>query len=205
MKRTQLNVSIDPQLLEKIIENARVSGKSLVGYVSDCFVNQIENIPVESIDSRFQMIEHRLQSIEKKLESSFDESQKYQPFTSQEVQNFNDFIKAVFRKELERKGYISMKEAWNDFIKHINCFEQWNEKCSFRLKESLFIEHADPLSSDEINHLKEGEICPQPIRTGIINWINNSDRGQCCCSDKDFPTQQQICEKGSLLVEDLYS
>ena len=53
MKRTQLNVSIDPKLLEKIKESARISGKSLVGFVSDCFVNQIENLPVESIDSRF--------------------------------------------------------------------------------------------------------------------------------------------------------
>ena len=60
MKRTQLNVSIDPKLLEKIKESARISGKSLVGFVSDCFVNQIENLPVESIDSRFQTIEQRL-------------------------------------------------------------------------------------------------------------------------------------------------
>ena len=205
MKRTQLNVSIDPKLLEKIKESARISGKSLVSYVSDYFVNQIENLPVESIDSRFQTIEQRLQLIENNLQLPVLKAQRTQPFTSQEVENFNEFIKAVFRKELKRKGYRSMKEAWNDFINHINCFEQWDETCSFRLKESLFIEHADPLTSEEINQLKEGEVCPQPIRTGIINWINNSDRGECCCSDKEFPSQQQICEKGSMLVEDIYS
>ena len=205
MKRTQLNVSIDPKLLEKIKESARISGKSLVGYVSDCFVNQIENLPVESIDSRFQTIEQRLQSIENNLQMPALKAQRIQPFTSQEVENFNEFIKAVFRKEIKRKGYRSMKEAWNDFINHINCFEQWDETCSFRLKESLFIEHADPLTSEEINHLKEGDVCPQPIRTGIINWINNSDKGECCCSDKEFPSQEQICEKGSKLVEDIYS
>ena len=205
MKRTQLNVSIDPKLLEKIKESARISGKSLVGFVSDCFVNQIENLPVESIDSRFQTIEQRLQLIENNLQLPALKAQRIQPFTSQEVENFNEFIKAVFRKELKRKGYRSMKEAWNDFINHINCFEQWDETCSFRLKESLFIEHADPLTSEEINHLKEGDVCPQPIRTGIINWINNSDRGECCCSDQEFPSQEQICEKGSKLVEDIYS
>ena len=205
MKRTQLNVSIDPKLLEKIKESARISGKSLVSYVSDCFVNQIENLPVESIDSRFQTIEQRLQLIENNLQLSPLKTQITSHITSQEVENFNEFIKAIFRKELKRKGYRSKKEAWNDFINHINCFEQWDETCSFRLKESLFIEHADPLTSEEINHLKEGEVCPQPIRTGIINWINNSDRGECCCSDKEFPSQQQICEKGSILVEDIYS
>jgi hypothetical protein len=205
MKRTQLNVSIDPKLLEKIKESARISGKSLVGFVSDCFVNQIEHLPVESIDSRFQTIEQRLQLIENNLQLPALKAQRTQPFTSQELENFNEFIKAVFRKELKRKGYRSIKEAWNDFINHINCFEQWDETCSFRLKESLFIEHADPLTSEEINHLKEGDVCPQPIRTGIINWINNSDRGECCCSDKEFPSQQQICEKGPILVEDIYS
>ena len=205
MKRTQLNVSIDPKLLEKIKESARISGKSLVSYVSDCFVNQIENLPVESIDSRFHMIEQRLQSIENKLHFPDNESHVKPSLTPHELKNFNEFIKAVFSKELKRKGYSSMKEAWNDFINHINCFEQWNETCSFRLKESLFIEHADPLTSEEINHLKEGEICPQPIRTGIINWINNSDRGECCCSDNEFPSQEQICEKGSTLIEDIYA
>ena len=203
MKRTQLNVSIDPQLLEKIKESARISGKSLVGFVSDCFVNQIENIPLESIDSRFSRIEQRLRSIEKKLQLTESQSHVIESFSEKEVQNFNEFIKAIFRKESKSKGYISNKEAWNDFIEHINCFEQWDEKCSFRLKEYLFIEHGDPLTSNELSNLREGKICPQPIRTGIINWINNSSKGKCCCSDKNFPSQQQIFEKGSILVEDI--
>ncbi len=68
MKRTQLNVSIDPQLLKKIKEVARVSGKSLVTFVSDCFINQLEDISADSIDSRFKKIEQRIQSIEDKIE-----------------------------------------------------------------------------------------------------------------------------------------
>ena len=67
MKRTKINVSIDPKLLEKIKESASISVNSLVGYVSDCFVNQIDNFPVESIDSSFKMIEKRLQLIENNL------------------------------------------------------------------------------------------------------------------------------------------
>ena len=122
MKRTQLNVSIDPKLLEKIKESARLSGKSLVGYVSDCFVNQIENIPVESIDSRFQMIEQRIHAIEKNIQLINPQTQTTPSFTSKELKNFNEFVKAVFKKESKRKGYKTIKEAWNDFINHINCF-----------------------------------------------------------------------------------
>ncbi len=205
MKRTQLNVNIDPELLAKIKESAKVSGKSMVSFVSDCFSNQITESSAQTIDTRFQMIEQRLQAIEEKLKVLDNQRKITSSITTQEEKNFNEFIKAVFSRELQRKGYISMKDAWNDLINHINCFEQWNEICSFRLKESLFIEHADPLTSEEINDLKEGSICPQPIRTGIINWINNSSRGKCCCSNQNFPTQKQICEKGSLLVEDIYS
>ncbi len=205
MKRTQLNVSIDRKLLDDIKKSARISGKSLVAFVSDCFINQLDNIPVESIESRFQLIEQKLKEIEEKIALPDYQTKKHTSLTSEELQNFNEFIKAIFKQELKRKGYQSTKEAWNDFINHINCFDQWDETCSFRLKESLFFENGDPLTSDEINYLKRGEKCPQPIRTGIINWINNSDKGQCCCSVKDFPSQKQICEKGPLLVEEIYS
>ncbi len=202
MKRTQLNVCIDPRLLKKIKESARISGKSLVEFVSDCFVNQLDELPTETINSRIKLIEQRLKLIEEKLELP---NHINKTFTPKEVKNFNEFIKAVFMKEWKRKGYKSSKEAWNDFINHINCFDQWNDIFSLRLKESLFIDHGDPLSSDEINNLKVGDVCPHPIRTGIINWINNSSKGECCCSDKNFPSQETICEKGSLLVEKIYS
>ena len=98
MKRTQLNVSIDPKLLEKIKESARISGKSLVGFVSDCFVNQIENLPVESIDSRFKKIEQRLQLIENNLQLPALKAQRTQPFTSQELENLKKLTKLFLEK-----------------------------------------------------------------------------------------------------------
>ena len=205
MKRTQLNVSLDPQLLEKIKEAAKISGKSLVEFVSDCFKSQLGEISCDSIDSRFIKIEERLQTIEEHIASLGYQSQNTQKLTSQEIQKFHQFIKAIFKKESERKGYRSTQAAWDDFINHLSCFNQWDEKFSFRLKESLLIDHSDPLNSDEIESLKKGDVCPYPIRTGIINWINNSAKGKCCCSDLNFPSQETIYQKGSLLVEDLYS
>ena len=203
MERTQLNVSIDPNLLEKIRENAKRSGKTLNRFVSDCFINQLEELEPETIEYRFNRIEDRIQCIEEILHMDSYESKKTKLFTPGDAKNFNEFIKAIFKKELKRRQYKSTKDAWNDFIKHLNCFDQWNEVCSIRLKESLFIEHGDPLSCDEMNSLQNGEACPSPIRTGIINWINNSKQDKCCCSYKDFPSQRAICEEGSTLVKDL--
>ncbi len=204
MKRSQLNISIDPELLRKIKESARKSGKSIAGYVSDSCTKQIEVSSTQSTDSRFSIIEARLQSIEKSLSLLFSGSQKRTPFTPQEAKNCNKFIKAIFRKELRKKNYKSASDGWNDLISHINCFDQWNDMYTYKLKESLFFEHGDPLTSDEMNLLTKGKECPCPIRTGLINWINNKSYGQCCCSDKIFPSQQTICEKGAHLIKELY-
>ena len=93
MKRTQLNVSIDPKLLEKIKESARLSGKSLVSFVSDCFINQIENLPIESLDSRFHTIEQRLKSIEENnksyIRSSYEESLNTQALIEAAIKSQN--------------------------------------------------------------------------------------------------------------------
>ena len=54
-----------------------------------------------------------------------------------------------------------------------------------------------------MNSLKESEMCPSPIRTAIINWINNSEKGKCCCSNSNFPSEKLIREKGALVISDL--
>ena len=131
------------------------------------------------------------------------QKKKFSDFTPQEAANFNDFVKAIFEKEVKRKKYNSTKDACNDLISHLNCFDKWNERCSLRLKEILFIDHGDSLNCDEMNSLKDSQMCPSPLRTGIINWINNSEKGKCCCSDSNFPSEQIIRAKGAELISDL--
>ncbi len=116
MKRTQLNVSIDPNLLQKVKECAMRSGKTLNRYVSDCFINQIEELEPETIENRFNKLEYRLQCIEESLHMDSNESKKTKIFTPEDAKNFNDFIKAIFIKELNRKQYKSTKDAWNEFF-----------------------------------------------------------------------------------------
>ena len=54
-----------------------------------------------------------------------------------------------------------------------------------------------------MNFLKDIEMFPSPLRNGIINWINNSEKGQCCCSNSNFPSEKLIREKGALVISDL--
>ena len=74
---------------------------------------------------------------------------------------------------------------------------------SYSSKEILFIDHGDSLNCDEMNSLKDSQMCPSPLRTGIINWINNSEKGKCSCSNSNFPSEQIIRAKGAELISDL--
>ena len=203
MKRTQLNINIDPDLLKEIKASARKSGKSLVEYINDLFRKELHNDASGDIEIRLSNHEKRLQFIEENILSDIKQNMKISDFTPQEAENFNDFVKAIFKKELKRKQYNSPTDAWHELVSHLNCFDKWDERCSLRLKEILFIDHGDALNSDEMNSLKESEMCPSPIRTGIINWINNSEKGQCCCSNSDFPSEKLIREKGSRLISEI--
>ena len=203
MKRTQLNINIDPNLLKEIKFSARKAGKSLVEYVNDFFIKHLHNDPSDDIEIRLSNLENRLKFIEDNIGFARKHKKKFSNFTPQEAANYNDFVKAIFEKEVKRKKYNSTKDACNDLISHLNCFDKWNEKCSLRLKEILFIDHGDSLNCDEMNSLKDSQMCPSPLRTGIINWINNSEKGKCSCSNSNFPSEQIIRAKGAELISDL--
>ena len=203
MKRTQLNINIDPNLLKEIKTSARKEGKSLVEYVNDFFKKHLNNDASDDVEIRLSNHENRLKLIEENIGLAIKQKKKFPDFTPQEAANFNDFVKAIFQKEVKRKKYNSTKDACNDLISHLNCFDKWNEKCSLRLKEILFIDHGDSLNSDEMNSLQESQMCPSPLRTGIINWINNSEKGKCSCSNSNFPSEQIIRAKGAELISDL--
>ena len=203
MKRTQLNVNIDPNLLQEIKTSARKAGKSLVEYVNDFFIKNLDNSAPVDLEMRLSNLEKRLKFIEEEMGLDIQQNKKLLDFTPQEAVNFNDFVKAIFEKQVKRKKYNSTKDACDDLISHLNCFDKWNERCSLRLKEILFIDHGESLNCDEMNFLKDSEMCPSPLRTGIINWINNSEKGKCSCSNSDFPSEQIIRSKGAELIADM--
>ena len=205
MLRTQLNINIDPALLLKLKSEAIKQGKTVTDFVTLAINNQVNDAFAEkSLEARLSSVEQRISSLENSF-SRVSSSQKITPFTMREAENCNEFIKGVFREEAKKKQYKSSMDAWNDLIDHIDCFDQWNDTYTLRLKEVLFINNGDLLTSDEMNSLTKGKICPCPIRTGLINWINNVKKGECSCSNENFPSQQTICDKGSKLLEELYA
>ncbi len=205
MGRSQLNINIDPLLLKKLKEEAMKSGKTISNFVSDAISREVEHTFTRiTLEARVSAIEERLKSLEV-IDRKLFVDKKITPFTKREAENCNKFIQAIFQEETKRKKYQSSKDAWNDLIGYIDCFDQWNEFYTLRLKEVLFISNGDFLTSDEMNSLTNGKICPCPIRTGLIRWINDLEKGKCSCSDSSFPSQQAICNKGPKLLEELYA
>ena len=65
MKRTQLNINIDPNLLKEIKTSARKEGKSLVEYVNDFFKKHLNNDASDDLEIR--LINHENQICSNRL------------------------------------------------------------------------------------------------------------------------------------------
>ncbi len=206
MSRTQLNINIDPELLQELKTAAIRAGKTTTEFVSESIANYLEKYsPNDTLDSRMMLLEERISLLEEKLYPD-SVSQAMTIFSEEEAYNCSKFFKSIFDREFKRRQFSTRKDAWNDLIGYIDCFDQWDDIYTLRLKEIFFIKDGDPFTSDEMKRLAKGKVCTSPIRTGLINWINsNSEKGKCLCFDTRFPSQQAICIKGSKLVDELYS
>ena len=205
MGKKQLNIKIDSQLMENLKRGAIRSGQSITEFVSEAIVNKLtNNIPKrQDFEARLLSVESRLSALEGKNVNMLDDS-KNLTLSKQEIENFSNFFQGIFIEETKRKNYKSAQDAWNDLISYIDCFEQWNHTLTMRLKEVLFIKGGNPFNNEEMCLLANGKVCPSPLRTGLINWINNKKMGECSCSDKSFPSEHDIYEKGAQLLEELY-
>ena len=67
MKRTQLNINIDPNLLKEIKTSARKEGKSLVEYVNDFFKKHLNNDASDDVEIRLSNHENRLKFLLKRI------------------------------------------------------------------------------------------------------------------------------------------
>ena len=79
----------------------------------------------------------------------------------------------------------------------------FNGKCLLRFKEILFY-NGYRLNCDEINSLNGSKMFHSPLRIGIINWMNNSEKVKCCCSNNNFLSESIILEKGAQLIGNPY-
>ena len=83
MKRTQLNINIDPNLLKEIKTSARKEGKSLVEYVNDFFKKHLNKHASDDLEIRLNNHENRLKLIEENIGLAIKQKKNLSDFTPQ--------------------------------------------------------------------------------------------------------------------------
>ncbi len=203
MRRTQLNITIDPKLLDALKRESIRSGDTLSSKVSELITKFVSKQKDSSSLSRLDLLERKLLVLERKISDLSKEKQKSTPFNEVESKHCSEFMREIFNQKINKDKNITRRKAFKELIKQVECFHQWNDFYTLRLKEVLFVDDYDPFSAKELNDLTIGKECPCPIRTGLINWIEGTTKGHCSCSNLKFPSQQEICEYGSILVKNI--
>ncbi len=203
MNRTQLNINIDPSLLEELKKSSIRSGKTLSNFLTEIISKFLSEDNANYSNKKINEFEKKIGVLERQISVLLLDHQKITPFTEKESRYYSEFIREVFNIKFKKGKKISRKKAFINLIDHIQCFYQWNEVYTLRLKEILFVDDYDPFSAKELNNLSIGKECPCPIRTGLINWISGNQIGECSCSNLSFPSQQEICDKGLELAKEV--
>ena len=194
MTKSQFNIKISKDLLIKVKRQAMMSGKSLTEHITDLVTNSLndndsQNTHSSSVD-QIKDLEKRLLSLESIVRNREYLSQKLKPFTNSEAINCTNFMRGVFEKELEKRNFDNKSEAFDDFLKSVQAYENLNKSFSDRLKEIMLSDKPSPWTGKELNELSGDDKCNCSIRKGLINWTGITE----------CPSQQEICDRGEELL-----
>ena len=194
MTKSQFNIKISKDLLIRVKRQAMMSGKSLTEHITDLVTNSlssddIQNTHLYSVD-KIKDLEKRLLSLESTVRNREYLSQKLKPFTDSEAINCTKFMRGVFYKELKKRNFDNKSEAFEDFLKSLQVYDELSKAFSDRLKEIMLSDKPIPWSGKELNELTGEKKCNCSIRKGLINWTGI----------KECPSQQEICDKGEKLL-----
>ena len=194
MTKSQFNIKISKDLLIRVKRQAMMSGKSLTEHITDLVTNSlsdddIQNTHLSSFD-KIKDLEKRLLSLESTVRNREYLSQKLKPFTYSEAINCTKFMRGVFYKELQKRNFDNKSEAFEDFLKSLQVYDELNKSFSDRLKEIMLSDKPSPWTGRELNELTGEDKCNCSIRKGLIHWTGKTE----------CPSQQEICDKGEELL-----
>ncbi len=147
IKRTQLNITVDEQLLKDLKYMALEKNIKL-------------NTLVKGILSE-----------KMKLENSLEISSGY---SEKDAINFHNFMKSLFEKTSNKLKYSTKHEAFKSLISFIEVFDQWEISHTARLR-SILLESGEYLKPDELNKLCTSREYEGPIYSGLRNWIGSNE------------------------------
>ena len=145
MKRTQLDIEIDEELL-KALKYLAIS----------------KNIKLNKLVKEILSEKIKLQGAAK-IKSGFSEK---------DSKNCTNFMKSLFEKTVVKFKYQSKDEAFKSLITFIEIYDQWDNSDTLRLK-SVLLESGEAWNSDELNRLTRDRDCECPIYAGLKTWTGS--------------------------------
>ncbi len=189
MIKKQLNFEINVDKFKNLKKSALSKGVSLTELLNKLIDNYLadnKNIVYQE-NIEIKLIKKRLEKIE------MQNKKKVSPFTNQEAINCTNFMKTLFQRVCDDKYSKNKNIAWIEFIDKVQRFEQWDDQYVKRLKAILINNEFEPWKEEELNKLTMNKNCQCPIYAGLWSWS----------SCEEFPSQQEICDKGEFLVPKL--
>ncbi len=189
MIKKQLNFEINVDKFKNLKKSALSKGVS----ITELLNKLIDNYLADNKNNEYQenveikLIKKRLEKIE------MQNKKKVSPFTNQEAINCTNFMKTLFQRVCDDKYSKNKNIAWIEFIDKVQRFEQWDDQYEKRLKGILINNEFEPWREEELNKLTMNKNCQCPIYAGLWSWS----------SCENFPSQQEICDKGEFLVPKL--
>ena len=189
MIKKQLNFEINVDKFKNLKKSALSKGVS----ITELLNKLIDNYLADNKNNEYQenveikLIKKRLEKIE------MQNKKKVSPFTNQEAINCTNFMKTLFQRVCDDKYSKNKNIAWIEFIDKVQRFEQWDDQYEKRLKAILINNEFEPWREEELNKLTMNKNCQCPIYAGLWSWS----------SCENFPSQQEICDKGEFLVPKL--
>ena len=189
MIKKQLNFEINVDKFKNLKKSALSKGVS----ITELLNKLIDNYLADNKNNEYQenveikLIKKRLEKIE------MQNKKKVSPFTNQEAINCTNFMKTLFQRVCDDKYSKNKNIAWIEFIDKVQRFEQWDDQYEKRLKAILINNEFEPWREEELNKLTMNKNCQCPIYAGLWSW------SYC----ENFPSQQEICDKGEFLVPKL--
>jgi len=189
MNKSQFNIKISKDLLTRVKRQAIMSGKSLTEHITDLISKSLSNNDFHS-SNEVDDIEERLLRVESIVRNREYLSPKIKPFNNSEAINCTDFMRGIFNKEIEKRNFVDKEYAFKDLLKYVIVNDNSNQYFANRFKEIMISVDPIPWTGKELNDLVGEDKCNCPIRKALINWTGNTD----------FPSQQEICDKGEKLL-----
>ena len=145
VKRTQLNINIDENLLRELKKLSIDEGLKFADFIRD--------------------------TLENKVNSHKDESSALSNISSRSLSNLTSFTKSLFKLKSHKFRYKNEEKAFEDFLSYLDKNSQWNETFTQSLKESLLSDKTPLFSIEDLKFLTKNGKSQCPLYLGLKEWI----------------------------------